>query len=343
MVDFTNATVIAAAIAAVASLIVAMFSFLSTQHNQRKLESLKAVLTEIQAEKDARRDYQYEARKRLYQQYEPLFFQLVEFSDNALWRIYSLARTAREGNLGPDRVNWLSPKSFYYNYYIASTIYKLLSPLVFLKLIQRRLTLVDLAVDPHINDQYALAKWLYISFTESFKLASIAPRLEYDPDCDEWPEKRKQHPQKHWRQAVFAGRLDIAVEALIVRDNSEGWHCMSYGEFESAYRDEKAREKFSAFADLFLDFHPMMRPILWRVLIVQAHLYEALLRALELQPSTSNDHPTSKLLKPIAKENLWRYDWRQSPKEASDEEVLIEPFKAAQAYLQEFLGSICAF
>jgi hypothetical protein len=169
MVNFTNATVIAAAIAAVASLIVAIFSFLSTQHNQRELESLKADLTEKQAEKDARRDYQYEARKRLYQQYEPLFFQLVEFSDNALWRIYSLARTAREGKLGPDRISWLSPKSFYYNYYTTSTIYKLLSPLVFLKLIQRRLTLVDLAVDPHINDQYALAKWLYISFTESFK------------------------------------------------------------------------------------------------------------------------------------------------------------------------------
>jgi hypothetical protein len=218
----------------------------------------------------------------------------------------------------------------------------LLSPLVFLKLIQRRLTLVDLAVDPHINNQYALAKWLYISFTEGFKLASIAPRFEYEPDCDDWLEKREQQPQKHWRQAVFMGRLDIAVEALIVREN-EVWHCMSYGEFESIYRDEKIREKFNAFADLFLDFHPRTRPVLWRVLIVQAHLYEALLRARELQPSISHDHLTPKLLRPIAKEDLWRYDWRQSNKEASDEEVLIEPCKAAQVYLQEFLGSICAF
>jgi hypothetical protein len=31
------------------------------------------------AEHDARRDYEYEARKRLYQEYEPIFFQLQNY------------------------------------------------------------------------------------------------------------------------------------------------------------------------------------------------------------------------------------------------------------------------
>ncbi len=43
-------------------------------------EVLKVTIADEKAEKDARRDYLYEARKRLYQEYEPLFFQLVGLS-----------------------------------------------------------------------------------------------------------------------------------------------------------------------------------------------------------------------------------------------------------------------
>jgi hypothetical protein len=30
-------------------------------------------------------------------------------------------------------------------------------------------------------------------------------------------------------------------------------------------------------ADLFLNFHPEKRPILWRILVTQAHIYKALI------------------------------------------------------------------
>src|SRR6266571_930724 len=116
----------------------------------KELEAYKDTLVEQQEERNARRDYQYEARKRLYQQYEPLLFQLVECCENAKERIYSLARTARLGDLEPK--GWLSSK----DYYLSSTIYFLLSPLVVFKLMQRSLTLVDLTVDPYLNDQYLL-------------------------------------------------------------------------------------------------------------------------------------------------------------------------------------------
>ncbi len=353
MVNFTNVTVIAALIAAIGTILVAIFNFLSTQRSQRKQERLKADLaeeqerlkadlTEKQKEKEARRDYEYEARKRLYQQDEPLFFQLVECSEKALWRIYSLARTAHRGDLGPDHVSWLSKDSFYYPYYTASTIYKLLSPLVYFKLIQQHLTLVDLEVDPYIKEQYTLAKWLYMSFTEGFKLASKGIEIDYDPDCDGWEEKRIRQPQKYWRQALFEGRLDCVVEALIVPTNSGVGRCMSYGEFESAFWDEKAQKekKFDVFTDLFLEFHPRTRPILWRLLITQTHLHAALQDAPALHVSTSNDHPQL-LIRPI--KDREPYDWRHNKEEASDEEVLAEPFNAAQAYLQEVLASNCAF
>jgi hypothetical protein len=150
----------------------------------RELEELKAKLdrsnVEFGTENQARKDYEYEARKRLYQQCEPLLFQLVELSENALHRIYSLARTSRRGELGGNR-GWLSDT---HAYYLASTIYNLLAPLVIYRLIQRRLTLVDLTVDPHINSQYLLAKRLYISFTDDFEFARIEPSIDYDPNTD---------------------------------------------------------------------------------------------------------------------------------------------------------------
>ena len=53
----------------------------------------------------------------------------------------------------------------------------------------------------------------------------------------------------------------------------------SFGEFEAEYftQNSPTQNRFSILTDLFLDFHPLTRPILWRMLIAQAHMYRALL------------------------------------------------------------------
>jgi hypothetical protein len=56
------------------------------------LEKIKNDLEIKKDEQAARRDYEYEARKRLYQECEPILFQFVELSESALKRIYALAR-----------------------------------------------------------------------------------------------------------------------------------------------------------------------------------------------------------------------------------------------------------
>jgi hypothetical protein len=342
MNDSNTISLIVAVIAALASFFVAGISYLSTRKNARDLESLKANLAEKQAEKNARRDYLYEARKRLYQEYEPLLFQLVELSETALRRIYGLARTAKQGNLGPDQSGWLSPDNTSSGYYAPNTIYRLLAPLVIIKLIQRRLTLVDLTVDLHINYQYLLAKWLYRSFAHDFRLASMEPRLEYDPNSEEWHERRETHPKKYWRQGIVAGRLDNAVEALIIGEPNGILRCMSFGEFESIYNDPDTSGKFDTFRDIFMNFHPKTRPVLWRILITQAHIYQALLRTREMKISAPDDRFAPSLLKSISEEDRLIFDWRQRSEEATDEEVLSQPFEAALAYLRKYLGSLLA-
>jgi hypothetical protein len=83
---------IAAFIAAAASLIVALISYSGKRKSDRELAQLNAELIETQERRKAQRDYEYEARKRLYSELQPLLFQLVEASDNAYWRIQGLAR-----------------------------------------------------------------------------------------------------------------------------------------------------------------------------------------------------------------------------------------------------------
>jgi hypothetical protein len=349
MSNSTIISIIVALTAAITSLIVAVVNHFSTKKNTHDLETFKTKLTadltkeldsfradiaEKQAEKNARRDYLYEARKRLYQEYEPLLFQLVEFSDNALKRIFGLARTARESDLGPQRSGWLSPENPNFKYFEANTIYRFLAPLVIIKLIQRRLTLIDLTIDPPINNQYSLAKLLYHTYARDFALARMEPKLEYTPNTEEAQEQRKAHPEKYWRQGIVLGRLDNAVEALIIREPNGISRCMSFGEFEEIYYNANTTAKFDAFREIFVNFHPKTRPVLWRILITQTHIYQALLLTREVKITASVEDHAPKLLKPISKEDRLKLDWRQMPDEATDKEVLWQPFETAHEYLR---------
>ncbi len=228
-----NIEVIVALITAGASLVVAVFGLISGRKNERDLEALRTKLAESQAEKNARRDYEYEARKRLYHEFEPLLFQFVDLAESAQRRIGSIARTARQGHLQPDQ-GWLSRQS----YYFLVTMYKLMAPLVIVRLMQRRLTLVDLTVDPKINVQYALMKRLYHSFTDDFDLARMEPVIAYDPNMSDLAQASNPNQIKYHRQGLFIGRLDNVIDALIVQTSDNLSRCMSFGEFEAAFETE---------------------------------------------------------------------------------------------------------
>jgi hypothetical protein len=297
---------------------------------QKDLEQLKAGLEEKKSEKDARRDYEYEARKRLYQECEPLLFELYELSENALHRIYSLARSARKGNLGLTG-SWLDSPG----YYMASTIYNLLAPIAVYKLIQRRLTFVDLTVEPHIRSQYILAKLIAVSFTDDFDFARCTPQRPYSPNDHAWQALRKTDPAQYWKQGIPLGRLDVAAEGLILQESSGSLRLRSFGEFETEYHDKKSTigTGFSSVTDMFLGFHPKFRPCLWRMLITQAHIYEALLKI-----SQGGGAEPVIALSPIPQNRRNLFEWRQKAVDATDEDVLVEPFSVAAEYLKMRIG-----
>ena len=102
-----------------------------------------------------------------------------ELSQSALSRISRLASAPKEGKLYPyTDEGWLSGPG----YFINSTVYRLIAPLAAFRVIQRRLTMFDLELEPKIKIQYSLDKCLYSTFSDDFDLAkSRPPIVDYRP------------------------------------------------------------------------------------------------------------------------------------------------------------------
>jgi len=329
---------VVALVGALVSAISAIWSYYTTRKNQHDLESMRSQLAEERAERDARRDYEYEARKRLYEEYEPLLFQLVELSENANHRVYSLARTAREGDLTETDGGWLSQP----NYYMVSTIYTLLAPMVMFKLMQRRLTLVDLHVDPRIAAQYTLAKILYLTITCDHEMAKVEPGIEYKPNVDGWVELRQMDPRKHWRQGLALGRIDNALDDLLVVENGTA-RLRSFGEYHTLIEQEPEDNRQNSYrlTDILCDFHPNTRPILWRLLIAQAHVHRLIIGRIGNKSLDPLKDLKQQLV--IPENERAPFDWRSADSTIPVDAVLKEPFDAATKFVKSYLEELMRY
>lgn len=295
----------------------------------KDLENWKNNLA-MQKDAAALRDYQYDARKRLYQEFEPLLFKLVECCESAYVRIWELARAARLGQLEPEEGSLKDNQ-----YYKISTIYRFLLPLAVFRLMQEQLTLFDLDLVPFYKLEYELAKGLYFSFAYDFNFANSEPRLQYNPPDDaskeDYKPKIKSNPEIFRRQGLYRGLIDNLADALIKKESNEKPHIICYGEFNSKYLD--MNETFQAISDLFHNFHPRSCPILWRILIAQAHFYKAIIYTRKMK------HVPIDIFKPLktisVTERAQYFDWRKNKEEAIDDEVLVYPFTAIENYLRD--------
>jgi hypothetical protein len=255
------AAVVAAIVAAIASVGAATISVFG----QRRTQRIAADLEKHKAEDDARRSYEYDARKRLYEVYEPLRVNLLESSDRAARQVLNILRSPSQSEMTQS-----SPQ-----YRHAATAYFLLAPVVLARMIERRLTLVDLGLHAGIYREFVLAQAIYRSLSDDAVLATMDPALDYTPYVPNWRELRQSQPERYRRQGLPAGRLDTALDALLV--SREGVDTvMSFGEFElqlEALPVDDVSSGCGAARDVFFEFDPRKRPVLWRILVAQMHLY----------------------------------------------------------------------
>jgi hypothetical protein len=332
MAEVISGEALVALIAAVSSAVISIISLLLSNKNNSQLEELKHKLEVKRDEQAARRDYEYDARKRLYKEFEPILFLIAEYSDNAYHRIIDLATSSRNGRLGKE--GWLSKNE----YFMKSTVYRLFLPLAAFKLMQRRLTLFDLQLIPAYKTQYQLARRLYLSFADDFNLAQSPPQLEYDPNTQVPAQEIERHPERYKRQGLYAGLIDNLADALIVNEKDGTSRLMSFGEFEEHYFVPQPKKPFDSAVELFFYFRPDTRPVLWRILLMQAHIYQALKRVYELRDKQQPlDSPLIIIPNDQRKED---FDWRRNVSEGTDDRVLVEDYLAIEKYLRRKLGEL---
>jgi hypothetical protein len=275
-----QAAVVSAAVSAVVTLAVAALSPFAQRGIERlkgrigaDTERLKAQIAEEASVRAARQSYEFDARKRLYAELEPLLFQLFEASENSYYRVVSLVRTHRYHHLGMSENSWLTN----FGYYYLSTIFRLFLPIAIYRLIQRSATFVDLKLDSSIRTRYLLMKLSYLTFTDDFVLASQAPPLAYSPEAEGWKELRIENPAVHWRQGAYLGLVDRIADGMIVTDSGKH-RAITYGEFENkALKDKEFQAALGPMKDIFLGFDFPTRPVLSRILFAHACLMRLVL------------------------------------------------------------------
>ena len=263
-----------------------------------ELERLKASLGEQADAAKAKRDYEYEARKRLYAELYPLSYHLLEAALGAQNRIRNLALATRGGFLaaGPD--NWLTGGD---PYYFTAVVHALIAPLAVYELMTRKLTLLDLSLDRDLHRQHYIARMAYQALRSDFDLIDARyPPLVFGPDKPAYapPETRptalpsEREQRRTWRQGLYSGQISQAVDALLTGDGTAA-RVMTYAEFAKALggADLRAddgsggagavaiRTALRPMIDLFRDFHPARRPVTWRILLAQAACYHAIAAA----------------------------------------------------------------
>jgi hypothetical protein len=348
-----------ALIAAGASLIIAIIAAIESGINIRhvhelqvKLEQQKQILAgELESQKlylvneleerravgDARRDYEYDARRRLYEQCEPLLFQAIEFAEVACSRIISLAQSARRQDIKANGTGWLARPGYYFQ----STVYMLLAPLATTKILQMRLTTVDLSLEPRLQLQYKLLKSIYQSFAGDFQIAARDPVLQYDPDRAD-PDKSdrerllKEAPEVYRRQGLYFGTLEVLAESMLDHGRTR---CKSFGEFIADWNNSqtKVNDLIPDITALFEGFHPGRHPVLWRVLVSQFLQYRLFLNI--QRKGVRERYDALGLIRMPQDSVLSRFDWRSTQNEANESAVR-EPFDVAHAYLLETVDDI---
>ncbi|MEM8572625.1 MAG: hypothetical protein AAGG56_17205 [Pseudomonadota bacterium] len=273
-------TLVAALVSALVGLVVAFTSPFASRRLERlkaelniEVEELKASLAQEASLNNARTSYEFDAKKRLYSEIEPLFFSLFEATEGSYYRVASLVRTQRQGHLGKEDGSWLAREG----YYLRSTIYRLFLPLAIFRLIQRSATFVDIELDDNIRTRYFLLKLSYYALTDDFVLAKLVPSLAYAPNVPDWKEKILEQPAKYARQGLVIGHMDRLIDALLVDDRGSR-RPIDYGEFEQLYRDDQDFIKaVKEPTRLFLNFDFLGRPVLARALLAHSFAMRLLL------------------------------------------------------------------
>ncbi|MGF6808366.1 hypothetical protein OKW30_003492 [Paraburkholderia sp. Clong3] len=199
--------------------------------------SIKITVETALAESAAGRNYEWEARKRLYTVVSPLHFQL-------LLACRDLAARINEHGIHPTYAMQMG------SYYGQSTLYRILRPLAICELVERQITVADFSVD-------SIGMEILRFYKASMSIFSGAHVVG-------------QHPKAIWdrqEEHIFYHSISSAVDHLIVSDR-----CMRFSEFENLLLSGDLADNLHPFPEILESFSVDKKPIFWVRLISYAVL-----------------------------------------------------------------------
>ena len=265
----------------------AIYAQRASRSTAQTVEALRAELAQHAKERDAARDYEYAARKRLYAECEPILFRLSEDCLAACRRIAKMAQPKAERlNLKADGHDRLA------------TFYRLVAPLVEFTILLERLTAFDLGLDRRIQVRYHLGRLLVDAISEDSQLAAEEPKCSYDPGGKPG-FLGKADPAVYLRQGIPPEDLEQLIEAMTCCP-AQGPRVISFPSFKQSAQSKGAlRDICLRLVPLVHNFEPRTRPVLWRVLAVQ-HALLTLISRIGPDPRASELDWSDSLLPPSA-------------------------------------------
>ena len=180
----------------------------------------------------ADRQYELEARKRLYTAIGPLKFQLLLACRQAAHRIEGHGLHPYATDMG--------------GYYGRNTLYRMLRPLAISDLIERQIAYADFTVDP--------SAIRLLRFRRAASLAWSGDGVVLD------------HPDVNWKwqeQHVVTDRLAGVAETLLQEPEPGTARVLRYREFEVSLSNQDFVDRLDPFPRLLSGFNPVKSPILW--------------------------------------------------------------------------------
>ena len=283
--------IVLAIISLLSSVFVTIYSTLRSEKQNKEIEILKNKLSLESAEKNARRDYEYEAKKRLYAEYEPLFFQLAELSNQARHHLKGMSWTTFNSLKDPeswDRDQWMEIEAYYFR----ETIYKVFSPFAMFNILLKKVNSFDVSIDRKVHIVYSLGKILYFTFSHDYIIAGYINRRllineehtnKFGPNfkvgnpfgeayVNEWRRNVITNPENFsGGEGIRTGQLDNIINGFIYKDENVK-RILTFSEFEKKL-STNSNDWIQIAALRFSRFDPKTNQVLWRVLLVQACIH----------------------------------------------------------------------
>lgn len=311
----------------VSAVITGLISIYFKSRADRQIEMLKAELGYDSKIKSARIDYEYEARKRLYKEVEPILFAAQLAAKSLGGRLASFTHRIRDGYITLDkRTNWLTIDQ----YFQQSTAYWIFLPMTYYRHISRNISQFDISLDPVIGKKFMVLGIFQSIPVADFILAQMeCATIPYDPyNKDANNKVRNADPAQYRFQGIVRGDVERIVSMMMTDDERLAPLEWFMFERQLGTANSDLHEAYKPVKDILANFHPMTHPVVWRAMIAYVLLCDFFTKAQEFSLDEFDA---------LAPQSDWmRFDYRATDREIN-EAVPRGHYEAARTYVRDRL------